>query len=132
VDMVVSPAPFSPVLMHVSAPRSDPGVNDKMIHRLPKLPSTTISLDEPFCQKSQQTPSKTGALQVHPGSVIMLRYQENGHITMPWLSPGKNSSGLVQVYGILSSTTPDNFYPVVNNYNNGTTAKKGTGALVLP
>ena len=54
------------------------------------------------CIPSQQITNKTdisSMLYVKPGDAVVLRYQENGHITLPNTSPDKRSAGTVYVYG---------------------------------
>jgi hypothetical protein len=48
-----------------------------------------------------------------PGQII-LRFQENGHITLPWNQLGKLSSGTVSVYAT-SQPSPNDMFTAIHN-----------------
>ncbi|PWY91168.1 hypothetical protein BO70DRAFT_86924 [Aspergillus heteromorphus CBS 117.55] len=56
-----------------------------------------------MCKSTQQTYNVTEGsprLQASAGAAIALRYQENGHVTLPWNQPGKpKNRGTIYVYG---------------------------------
>lgn len=98
------------LLISVLVPRTSPGFSDPaMTYQLlsygPNLPTGA-----PICASTQQRPNQTEgspALQAAPGSSVLLRYQENGHVTLPENSPGKPSPGKVFIYGTTSPSPTD-------------------------
>ncbi|CAG9950807.1 unnamed protein product [Clonostachys rosea f. rosea IK726] len=55
-----------------------------------------------MCKETQRTRNYSAdfpPLVASPGSFIALQYQENGHVTLPWLSPHKPTPGQVFVCG---------------------------------
>ena len=79
--------------------RSEPGFGDPpMVHLITGSPT------DPMCKDSQKSPSSQSAssprLKAAPGADIALRFQENGHVTLPQAQPGKaENRGDVFVYG---------------------------------
>jgi hypothetical protein len=61
--------------------------------------------DDPISAPSQrQSMPRSPMLQAAPGYLVRLRYQENGHVTLPSITPEKQSPGQVYVYGTFSRT----------------------------
>lgn len=94
--------------------RSDPGFSDPtMVNLIPPNGRTinTILDSDLMCKSTQTTESQTNnspRLQAAPGSSIALRYQENGHVTLPENQPGKpDNRGTVYVYGTTSPSPTD-------------------------
>lgn len=56
-----------------------------------------------ICRPTQRTANYSSdypKLQVAPGSFVAARYEENGHVTQPWIPAGKpNETGTVWVFG---------------------------------
>ncbi|KAF7509797.1 hypothetical protein GJ744_007492 [Endocarpon pusillum] len=79
--------------------RTEPGFSDvPMVHLITDAPN------DPMCKDSQKsTSSQTKSsprLKTAPGADIALRYQENGHVTLPENQPGKaENRGDIFVYG---------------------------------
>ncbi len=79
--------------------RSEPGFSDvPLVHLITGAPN------DPMCKDSQKsTSSQTQSsprLKTAPGADIALRYQENGHVTLPETQAGKaENRGDVFVYG---------------------------------
>ena len=78
-----------------------------MVHLLPSSGNKVLDSD-PMCMPSQQAQTQTQnspRLQAFPGSLVALRYQENGHVTLPDTQKGKPANrGTVYIYG---TTNPD-------------------------
>lgn len=70
-----------------------------MTYKLPRPPFSYVTDADHICSERQRNIDLTYALAASPGQRIMLRYQENGHITLPDVTPWKLSSGQVYVYG---------------------------------
>ncbi|KAI9814686.1 MAG: hypothetical protein M1832_005685 [Thelocarpon impressellum] len=64
-----------------------------------------------MCRESQKNSQQTEgspALQAAPGSMVALRYQENGHVTLPETTPGKSPNrGNVSIYGTTQPSSSD-------------------------
>lgn len=96
--------------------------NDKMMQwQLPTNEASQLSDTMAMCRPSQQTNNNDAgspALQAAPGDVIALRYQENGHVTLPWVKSGKpEHSGTVYVYGTDQPHTDEKFTAIHKVWN---------------
>ncbi|KAL8801748.1 MAG: hypothetical protein Q9200_006845 [Gallowayella weberi] len=108
-----------------------PGVDpDKaMVHLLPPngRPTGNKILDsDTMCMESQQQPKQSDgspALKAAAGDMVALRYQENGHVTLPQNQPGKPSNrGTVYIYGTTDPRPDDKFLSIHKVWN-----PEGTG-----
>ena len=76
------------------------------------LPTDTI------CKNTQLVDIQTAGSPVliaHAGDKIALRYQENGHVSLPQNTPGKPpGSGTVSIYGTSSSAPEDTLLGIHN------------------
>jgi hypothetical protein len=93
------------------------------------LPTDRICMDS-----QQQVDSQTEgspALVATKGSKIALRYQENGHVTLPQNTPGKPpGSGTVSVYGTVSSDPEDSLLEIHNVWTTDGRGGDGRGRLL--
>ncbi|KAL8741100.1 MAG: hypothetical protein Q9184_008425, partial [Pyrenodesmia sp. 2 TL-2023] len=106
-----------------------PGVNpDKeMVHLLPPNGRANKVLDsDPMCMPSQQQPKQSDGspmLNAAPGDMVAVRYQENGHVTLPENQPGKAPNrGTVYIYGTTSPKPDEKFLSIHKVWN-----PEGTG-----
>ena len=107
-----------------------PGFNDDlMTNRIPPTGRATgneILKTDPMCMKSQQTQTQTDGspvLNAAPGSFIALRYEENGHVTLPQNQLGKPPNrGTVYIYGTTQSSPSDTLLGIHKVWN-----AQGTG-----
>ncbi|KAL9035381.1 MAG: hypothetical protein Q9180_004893 [Flavoplaca navasiana] len=108
-----------------------PGVNpDKaMVHLLPPngRPTGNKILDsDPMCMQSQQQPKQSNdspMLKAAAGDMIAVRYQENGHVTLPQNQPGKAPNrGTVYIYGTTDPKPDEKFLSIHKVWN-----PEGTG-----
>ncbi|KAJ5130383.1 uncharacterized protein N7515_006422 [Penicillium bovifimosum] len=80
-------------------------IDQQMTNLIPPLGRAVVTQASPtdyLCKESQRTPTQLeGArLKASPGAAIALRYQENGHVTLPANQAGKPANrGTVYVYG---------------------------------
>jgi hypothetical protein len=86
------------------ASRSDLGFTDDMMtYLLPPSERTRVNNFDLVCAPAQRSANQTETyprLSVSPGSFIALKYLENGHVTLPQITPGKPpGSGTVFVFG---------------------------------
>lgn len=118
--------------------RTDPGFNDPaMTYILP--PNTRpidsgISPSDRICASTQQTRNQTSGsprLKAQSGAAIALRYQENGHVTLPDAQPGKPPNrGNVYVYGTTDPRANDTLLAIHKKWNEDGTGGDGRGILL--
>ncbi|KAL8866435.1 MAG: hypothetical protein Q9174_006306 [Haloplaca sp. 1 TL-2023] len=116
-----------------------PGVNpDKeMVHLLPPngRPTGNKILDsDPMCMQSQQQPKQSDGspmLKASPGDMIAVRYQENGHVTLPQNQPGKPSNrGTIYIYGTTQPKADEKFLSIHKVWNPDGTGGDKRGKLL--
>ncbi|KAL8755099.1 MAG: hypothetical protein Q9199_003888 [Rusavskia elegans] len=116
-----------------------PGVNpDKaMVHLLPPngRPTGNKILDsDPMCMESQQQPKQSDGspmLKAAAGDMIALRYQENGHVTLPQNQPGKAPNrGTVYIYGTTDPKPDEKFLSIHKVWNPDGTGGDKRGKLL--
>ncbi|KAL8680105.1 MAG: hypothetical protein Q9186_003689 [Xanthomendoza sp. 1 TL-2023] len=116
-----------------------PGVDpDKaMVHLLPPngRPTGNKILDsDPMCMQSQQQPKQSDGsptLKAAAGDMVALRYQENGHVTLPQNQPGKPSNrGTIYIYGTTDPRPDDKFLSIHKVWNPAGTGGDKRGKLL--
>lgn len=116
-----------------------PGVDpDKaMVHILP--PDGTpvekgITPDDVMCMPSQQKQTQSSdspRLEAAPGDMVALRYQENGHVTLPDINPAKPPNrGTVYIYGTTQPSDDEKFLAVHKSWNADGTGGNKKGKLL--
>jgi hypothetical protein len=89
---------------------------------------------DPMCMPSQQSQTQTAGsprLQAAAGSFIALRYQENGHVTLPNNQPGKPANrGTVFVYGTTQPSSSDTLLAIHRVWNAAGTGGDKRGVLL--
>ena len=106
-----------------AVPRLDPSFNDFQMQN--RLPTGAGLVNDRICKATQTIGNYTDkmpALRAHAGDYIAIQYQENGHVTLPQLSPQKHDSGLIYIYGTASPSNDDMFLSIHQAWN-----KDGTG-----
>ncbi|KAI9846812.1 MAG: hypothetical protein M1838_001135 [Thelocarpon superellum] len=119
-------------------PRTAPGFSDsEMVNLIPPNGRPTgneILPTDPMCRTSQQNPDQTPGsprLQAPAGSMIALRYQENGHVTLPQNTPGKPANrGSVYIYGTTQPRSNDTLLAIHKVWNANGTGGDRRGSLV--
>ncbi|KAI9845558.1 MAG: hypothetical protein M1837_004655 [Sclerophora amabilis] len=119
-------------------PRDDPEFSDtKMVYLIPPAGAPTdqpIADDLLICSDSQKSPNQTPGsprLKAAAGSFIALRYQENGHVTMPQVPPGKaENAGKVYIYGTTDPQPTDTFKKIHEVWNADGTGGDKRGRLL--
>ncbi|KAJ6079491.1 hypothetical protein N7467_009244 [Penicillium canescens] len=106
-----------------------PGFVDTMTYLIPpntRQDVTSVLPVDNMCRETQQDQAQTEGsprLQANPGAAIALRYQENGHVTLPQNQPGKPPNrGFVYVYG---TTQPKTDEKLLNIHGKWTQDGKG-------
>lgn len=87
-----------------------------------------------MCKDSQKQQVQTDGsprLQAAPGSLVALRYQENGHVTLPDNQKGKPANrGTVYIYGTTESAETDTFLGIYKQWNTDGTGGDKRGKLL--
>lgn len=118
--------------------RTAPNFGDPlMVNLLPPdgRPATQGILNTDFmCKDSQRKPVQTDGsprLQAAAGNLIALRYQENGHVTLPKNQPGKPANrGSVFIYGTTQPSENDTFLAIHKQWNAAGTGGDKRGKLL--
>jgi hypothetical protein len=111
-------------------PRNAPNFGDPlMTNRIPpadRVITQGILPTDPMCMSSQTIGNQTPgfpALTASPGDMVALRYQENGHVSLPQTQLGKPANrGTVFVYG---TTQPKNTDTLLGIHKQWTADGKG-------
>lgn len=93
-----------------------------MTYLLPpnERPGNEILPIDRICKPSQQSSAETVGsprLEASAGAQVLLRYQENGHVTLPANTPGKLTAGMVSIYGTNQSLPDDTLQAIHNVWN---------------
>ena len=118
--------------------RATTGNPDKcMVYLLPpngRAEANKILDSDPMCMPSQQTQTQSKdspRLQAAPGSLVALRYQENGHVTLPLNQAGKpEKGGIVYIYGTTQPDPNDKFLAIHKVWNADGTGGDKRGKLL--
>ena len=108
-----------------------------MVYLLPPNGRSTgnkILDSDPICMPSQQQPKQSDGspmLKAAAGSMVALRYQENGHVTLPQNQPGKPANrGTVYIYGTTNPSPDDKFLSIHKVWNPDGTGGDKRGKLL--
>lgn len=117
-----------------------PGFSDSlMVHLLPPPGRAVTEGDKGFlksdlmCRDSQTKPDpdKSPRLQATAGGFVALRYQENGHVTLPDNPLGKAPNrGTVFIYGTSEPLETDTFLGIHKQWNSAGTGGDKRGKLI--
>ncbi|KAL8932829.1 MAG: hypothetical protein Q9216_006651 [Gyalolechia sp. 2 TL-2023] len=109
-----------------------------MVHLLPPngRPTGNKILDsDPMCMPSQQQPKQSDGspmLKAAAGDMVALRYQENGHVTLPENQQGKPPNrGTVYIYGTTDPKPDDKFLSIHKVWNPHGTGGDKRGKLLV-
>ena len=100
-------------------------VDKAMVYLLPpdgRDPTQGILPSDPMCfpGHQQQATQTDGSprLKAAAGDLVAVRYQENGHVTLPQNQPGKpDNRGTIYVYGTTQSSPNDKFLDIFGKWN---------------
>lgn len=118
-----------------------PGFNDNLMvniippaNRPPSEGDKGLLKSDLICKDSQKTPTQTDKsprLQAAPGSFVALRYQENGHVTLPQTQLGKPPNrGNVFIYGTSQPSETDTLLAIHKQWNSAGTGGDKRGKLL--
>ncbi|KAJ5751789.1 hypothetical protein N7520_008706 [Penicillium odoratum] len=87
-----------------------------------------------LCKDTQQNQTQTTGsprLKAKAGDALALRYQENGHVTLPWNQPGKPANrGTVYIYGTTEPKVGETLNDVHGVWSWNNTGGDGRGTLL--
>lgn len=97
-----------------------------------QLVDQILPLDAMYISSQQNFNQTAGSpiLSAQIGSSLVLRYQENGHITIPDEPPGKPSPGTVSIYGTACSSPQDKLQSIHGIWNMEGTGGDSWGQLL--
>jgi hypothetical protein len=117
--------------------RGSPGFSDPTMVNLIPPDGRTINQILPsdlMCKSTQTSQTQTDGsprLQAAASDAIALRFQENGHVTLPQNQPGKpQNRGTVYVYGTNQSSPDDSFLAIHRVWTPDGTGGDGRGRLL--
>ncbi|KAL2823675.1 hypothetical protein BDW59DRAFT_148471 [Aspergillus cavernicola] len=116
-------------------PRSDPAFSDDaMVYLLPPAGKASVTSTDNLCRETQRKKVQSEGsprLQASAGAAIALRYQENGHVSLPETQIGKpNNRGTVYVYGTTNPKENEKLLDVYKVWNEDGTGGDGRGVLL--
>ena len=126
-----APGFSDPLMVHILPGQGQPAIEQRDINA---TDTEGITPTDPMCKKTQQQQIQSSGLprlSAAPGSLVALRYQENGHVTLPQNQPGKPPNrGNVYIYGTTQPKPDDNFLDIFNQWNADGTGGDKRGKLI--
>ena len=126
--------PYNDILKHQGeVSRTSPTFSDDAMTYLLPSSGTTFLPTDLICKSTQGPGTQVDLfppLSAPAGSHIILRFQENGHITLPWNQLGKLTSGTVSVYATSQPSANDMFSEIHNIWNSDGSGGDGRGYLI--
>ncbi|OJJ02417.1 hypothetical protein ASPVEDRAFT_41909 [Aspergillus versicolor CBS 583.65] len=115
--------------------RSDGSFNDgSMTYILPRGGEANVTKSDSLCSETQRKQDQTDGyprLQASAGAAVALRFQENGHVTLPDTQLGKpKNRGTVYVYGTADPKQDEKLLDVQNVWTADGTGGDGRGVLL--
>ena len=121
-----------PLMVHILPGQGQPSIEQR--DTIPATDSTGITNNDKMCKMTQQTAYQADGsprLQAAPGALVSLRYQENGHVTLPENQKGKPSNrGTVYIYGTTQPKFPELFLDVFGKWSADGTGGDRRGRLL--
>lgn len=112
-------AGFSDLLMvHILPGDGQPSIEERDVGTVDTM---EVKPTDPMCKQTQQTQMQSNGsprLQAAPGAMVALRYQENGHVSLPQTQAGKpQNRGSVYIYGTTQPKNDEKFLDIFNVWN---------------
>ena len=121
-----------PLMVHILPGQGQPSIEQR--DTIPATDLTGITNDDKMCKMTQQTAYQADGsprLQAAPGALVSLRYQENGHVTLPDNQKGKpKNRGTVYIYGTTQPKFPELFLDVFGKWTADGTGGDRRGRLL--
>ena len=121
-----------PLMVHILPSAGQPAIEQR--DTIPALDTTGVYPNDTMCKHTQQSQYQSNGsprLQAAAGDLVALRYQENGHVTLPQNQPGKPANrGTVYIYGTSQPKFPELFLDVFGKWTADGTGGDGRGRLL--
>ena len=121
-----------PLMVHILPSAGQPAIEQR--DTIPALDTTGVYPNDTMCKHTQQSQYQSNGsprLQAAPGDLVALRYQENGHVSLPNNQPGKPANrGTVYIYGTSQPKSPELFLDVFGQWTADGTGGDGRGRLL--
>ena len=121
-----------PLMVHILPGQGQPSIEQR--DTIPATDLTGVTNDDKMCKMTQQTAFQADGsprLQAAPGALVSLRYQENGHVTLPDNQKGKpKNRGTVYIYGTTQPKFPELFLDVFGKWTADGTGGDRRGRLL--
>ena len=121
-----------PLMVHILPGQGQPSIEQR--DTIPATDLTGVTNNDKMCKMTQQTAYQADGsprLRAAPGALVSLRYQENGHVTLPENQKGKpKNRGTVYIYGTTQPNFPELFLDVVGKWNADGTGGDRRGRLL--
>lgn len=118
-SLQTAPGFSDPLMVHILPGQGQPAIEQR--DTIPALDTEGIFPNDTMCKHTQETQYQSPGnprLQASPGDLVALRYQENGHVTLPGNQPGKPPNrGTVYIYGTTQPKFPELFLDVFGQWN---------------
>ncbi|KAI2468722.1 hypothetical protein F4781DRAFT_422485 [Annulohypoxylon bovei var. microspora] len=106
--------------------RSAPDFNDSLAQN--KILNTATN--PAVCKPKANAYDNVNRLSAAAGDYVAMVYQENGHVTQPFLTPRPYRDGIVNVYGTLHHEDSDGINDVLNSWTADGKGGNGKGQLL--
>ena len=127
-----APGFSDPLMVHILPGQGQPSIEQRQVPA--KSDTQGINPSDSMCKKTQQAQYQTAGsprLKAAPGNSVGLRYQENGHVTLPQNQPGKPPNrGNVYIYGTTQPKPNEQFLDVFGQWNADGTGGDKRGKLL--
>ena len=121
-----------PLMVHILPSAGQPAIEQR--DTIPALDTTGVYPNDTMCKHTQQSQYQSNGsprLQAAAGDLVALRYQENGHVSLPSNQPGKPANrGTVYIYGTSEPKFPELFLDVFGKWTADGTGGDGRGRLL--
>ena len=128
-----APGFSDPLMVHVLPGLGQPTLEERD-NTIPALDTTGIFPNDTMCKHTQETQYQSNGnprLQAAPGDLLALRFQENGHVSLPQNQPGKQSNrGWIYVYGTTQPKFPELFLDIFGQWTTDGTGGDKRGKLL--
>ena len=121
-----------PAMVHILPGQGQPTIEQRDVAS--DVDTQGILPSDPMCKKTQQAQTQSNGsprLQAAAGDMVALRYQENGHVTLPKNQPGKPPNrGNVYIYGTTQPKPDEKFLEIYKKWTADGTGGDKRGVLL--
>ncbi|KAL6714003.1 hypothetical protein ACLMJK_008497 [Lecanora helva] len=114
-----APGFSDPLMVHILPGAGQPSIEQRDTQPSPSDTQGVLPTD-PMCKKTQQEQFQSNGsprLKAAPGDMIALRYEENGHVTLPDNQKGKpKNRGTVYIYGTTQPKQDEKFLDIFGKW----------------